>query len=140
MSADFSTELKSLVVAQAVTQTQLSHLSGVVTDHISRDAQKADEETDEKLEAVRLMAECITTLADVKEIVKDLKTKEIPAICRKNDELEAKIEVHDWLVKAALGVTLIASLGAAWSGVSSCEMERGQSVRDRAEHISRIDR
>lgn len=139
MPLDVSAELGKLAIAQAITQTQLDSLSKAVADYISHSEKRCDEETDDKLETARLLTQCATTLEDVKEAIKELKTKDIPAIQQENTKLAAKVSTHDWWVKAAIGATVIASLGAAWSGLSSCNVGE-HSHYDRTEQVSKLDR
>jgi hypothetical protein len=115
-----SEEISELRVAQGNTHTLVEVLSNKIDQFIKEDINRQKDLVQFRIESSNNLIKAATIIKDIKKEVDTAVNTSIPALQEKNASTEATLKIHTWLLRALIGITVIAAFGGIISGLTNC--------------------
>lgn len=109
----------SSLIAERITKDAADSLSSRLDSYIEMDAERHRNLEEFRVQSSALLAETAAILKEVRCEVNSLK-EECPKRIERIAKLESSQKSTTWLIRAIMGVTVLASLGGVIGGVNSC--------------------
>lgn len=139
MANNFNDKLSDLRAAQTETQTLVKGLAEKVEKYIDVDEFRHQELIEFRVEASKHLASAATILQDIKTEVDCVVNVNIPELQKEQAGQKATVKIHGWLIKAIVGVTLLAVLGGTVTTLATCEQSATANPSEEASLVD-IDR
>ena len=121
MATNFYDKLSDLQAAQIKTHTLLTTLTEKVDRYVVGDDARHKEILTYRLESTKALAEVVAIVHDMKRDVDRTTCIDIPTLQREQASQKATLNNHSWLLRAVIGVTLLAVLGSGVTTLATCE-------------------
>ncbi len=136
--ANFEEKIADLRVAQGKTNTLLRSLADKLDPHVEKDDERHRELMEFRVKSSAHLAEVATILAEVKKRVDTITETDIPTLQQARAGTEATLKIHTWIIRAIVGVTLLAVLGGTVTSLATCDVSSA-SASSSAEGVVEIE-
>lgn len=132
---DLRDQIVELKVSQAGTYSAVSSLTERITSFVEMEEGRFNDLNDSRLRQAELMSGMCATLREMKEKVDSSSQK-----CPNKEVVEtvATVKTQTWLMKAIVGVTIIAAIGGLFGTVNSCYMSSEQETQRIHTHVDKL--
>lgn len=120
MASDLSDKITDLRIAQGETQTLIKSLAKRVDKYIINDDARHRDLLEFRLESSKHLATVTTIVKEMKREVDCAVDQSIPTLQKEQASQKATLKTHSWLIRAIVGVTLLAVLGGAVTTLTTC--------------------
>jgi hypothetical protein len=127
MASTIDEKILDLCTSQGETQSLIRGLTDKVDKYIQADNARHDDLVGFRIEASKHLAEVATIVKDIKKDVDRTVDEAIPSLQREQASQKATLKNHSWLIRAIVGVTLLAVLGGAFGTLATCSKDAADS-------------
>lgn len=127
MNGDFYDKLSDLRAAQTETHILLRGLTEKVEKYIDSDDVRHQELVEFRVKVSENLASAAVIIQDMKKDLDRTVATDIPALQKEQACQKATLGAHTWLIRAMVGVTLLAVLGGTVTTLATCEVGQGRA-------------
>lgn len=121
MSTNFYEKMSDLRAAQTETHTLLKGVTEKLKKYIEGNDARHEDLIKFQVESSRNLASVAAIVQDMKKDIDRVVCTELPTLQKEQASQKATVKSHGWLIKAIVGVTLLAVLGGTVTTLATCD-------------------